>query len=89
MTKIKYTLEFQKNDSSFSIDKILYDNEHYSTPKKSSSTTPQESTSVINVQTNSPSLTHYPQVIPFYDTSFFKYKNYFQGFFLPDDYSLD
>ena len=22
-------------------------------------------------------------------TSFFKYKNYFQGFFLPDDYSLD
>ena len=25
----------------------------------------------------------------FYDTSFFKYKNYFQGFFLPDDYSLD
>ena len=28
-------------------------------------------------------------IIPFYDTSFFKYKNYFQGFFLPDDYSLD
>ena len=28
-------------------------------------------------------------MIPFYDTSFFKYKNYFQGFFLPDDYSLD
>ena len=24
----------------------------------------------------------------YYDTSFFKYKNYFQGFFLPDVYSL-
>ena len=36
-----------------------------------------------------PSLTHCQQIIPFYDTSFFKYKNYFQGFFLPDDYSLD
>ena len=35
------------------------------------------------------SLTHCSQIIPFYDTSFFKYKNYFQGFFLPDDYSLD
>ena len=27
--------------------------------------------------------------LSFCDTSFFKYKNYFQGFFLPDDYSLD
>ena len=44
---------------------------------------------MINVPTNLPSLTHCPQIIPFYDTSFFKYKNYFQGFFLPDDYSLD
>ena len=32
---------------------------------------------------------HVSQVIPFYDPSFFKYKNYFQGFFLPDDFSLD
>ena len=78
-----------KNDSSFSTDKTLQDNEHYSTLKKSSSNTPQESTSAINVQTNSPSLTHYPQVMHFYDTSSFKYKNYFQDFFLPDDYSLD
>ena len=78
-----------KNDSSFSTDKTLQDNEHYSTLQKSPSTTPQESTSAINVQTNSPSLTHYPQVIPFHDTSFFKYKNYFQVFFLPDDYFLD
>ena len=34
-------------------------------------------------------IVHRLQNIPFYDTSFFKYKNYFQGFFLPDDYSLD
>ena len=33
--------------------------------------------------------THTSQVILFYDPSFFKYKNYFQGFFLPDDFSLD
>ena len=33
--------------------------------------------------------THTSQVIPFYDPSFFKYKNCFQGFFLPDDFSLD
>ena len=32
--------------------------------------------------------THTSQVIPFYYPSFFKYKNYFQGFFLPDDFSL-
>ena len=35
------------------------------------------------------SLTHCPQIILFYDTSFFKYKNYFQGIFVHDDYSLD
>ena len=54
------------------------------TPKTS-----QKSVSAINVQTNFPSFTHCTQTIPFYDTSFFKYKNYFQGFFLPDDYTLD
>ena len=32
---------------------------------------------------------HSSQLVPFYDPSFFKYKMYFQGFFLPDDYSLD
>ena len=42
-----------------------------------------------NLQPHLPSLTHCQQIIPFYDTSFFNYKNYFQGFFLPDDYSLD
>ena len=49
----------------------------------------QKCVSAIIVQTNSPSLTHCPQIIPFYDTSFFKYKYYFQGFFLSDDYSLN
>ena len=44
-----------KCDSSFSTDTTLQ--EKYSTLKKSPSTTPQESASAINVQTNSPSLT--------------------------------
>ena len=77
-----------KHDPSFSTDTTLQQ-EIYSTLKQSTSNTPQESTSAINVQTNSPSLTQCSQIIPFYDTSFFKYKNHFQGFFLPDDYSLD
>ena len=76
-----------KFDTSFSTDTTLQDN--YSTLKTSPPKTPQQSTSAINVQTNSPFLTHCSQNIPFCDTSFFKYKNYFQGFFLPDDYSLD
>ena len=54
------------NDTDITSD----DKDHYTTLKKSSSTTPQESTSAINVQTNYPSLTNYPQVTPFYDTSF-------------------
>ena len=76
-----------KYDSSFSTDPILQEN--YSTPKNFPSNTPQETTSAKNVQTNSPSLTHCSQVIPFYDFFYFKYKNYFQCFFLPDDFSLD
>ena len=76
-----------KDDSSFSTDTTLQEN--YSTLNKSISNTPQKSVSAIYVQTNLPSLTYCPQIIPFYDTSFSKYKNYFQGFFLPDDYSLD
>ena len=76
-----------KKDSSFTPDTKLQEN--VSTLNKPSSKPPQETTSAINVQTNSPSLTHCTQIIPFYDTSFFKYKNFFQGFFLPDDYSLD
>ena len=75
-----------KCDSSFSTDSTLQEN--YSTLQQPPSTIPQESASAISVQTNSPSPIHCSQIVPFYDTSFFKYKNYFQGFFLPDDYSL-
>ena len=77
-----------KPDSSFLHDTTLQ-TENYSTLNKSISNTPQKVVTAINVQTNLPSLTDCPQIILFYDTSFFKYKNYFQGFFLPDDYSLD
>ena len=54
MMKIIYILESQK-DSSSSTDTTIQ--EKYSTLKKSPSNTPQESTSAINVQTNSSSLT--------------------------------
>ena len=75
-----------KHDSSFNDDNTLHD-ETFSTLKPSKSI--QNPISAIDVQTNSQSITLCSQIIPFYDTSFFKYKNYFQGFFLPDDYSLD
>ena len=77
-----------KSNSSFLQDTTLQ-TENYSTLKQPTHNTPQKLVSAINVQPNLPSLTHCQQIIPFYDTSFFKYKNYFQGFFLPDDYSLD
>ena len=78
-----------KSETPFSSDTTLQDNYSILLLKKSTPKTPQQSISAINVQTNSPSPTPCSQIIPFYDTSFFKYKNYFQGFFLPDDYSLD
>ena len=68
----------RKSETPFSTDTTLQDN--YSTLQKSTPKTPQQITSAINVQTNPPSLTHCSQIIPFYDTSFFKYKNYCQGF---------
>ena len=94
MTKNIYTLEIQKFNSTFSTEETLHEQEEtFSTTKKS---TPNkipkplsESTSAINVQTNSNPITLSQQILPFYDPSFFKYKTYFQGFFLPDDYSLD
>ena len=49
-----------KTETPFSIDTTLQDN--YSTIKKSTTKTPQQITSAINVQTNSPSLTHCSQV---------------------------
>ena len=77
-----------KSGSSFLHDTTLQ-TENYSTLNQLTHNTSQKSVSAINVQPNLQSLTHCPQIIPFYDTSSFKYKNYFQGFFLPDDYSLD
>ena len=77
-----------KSDSSFLLDTTLQ-TENYSTLKQLSPNILQKSVSAIDVQPNLRSLTHCPHIIPFYDTSFFKYKNYFQGFFLLDDYSLD
>ena len=77
-----------KSDSSFLHDTTLQ-TENYSTLNQLTPNTSQKSVSAINVQPNLPSLTHCPQIMPSYDKSFFKYKNYFQGFFLPDDYSLD
>ena len=68
-----------KSDSSFLHDTTLQ-TENYSTLKQLTPNTTQKSVSGINVQPNLPSLTRSPQIIPFYDTSFFKYKNYFQGF---------
>ena len=65
-----------KSDSSFLHDTTLQ-TENYSTLKQLTPNTTQKSVSAINVQPNRSSLTHSPQIIPFYD---FKYKNYFQGF---------
>ena len=83
-----------KNNSLFSPNETLHEREEsFSTitkPKLNPTPTSlSESTSAIDVQTNSTPMTHFPQVVPFYDPSFFKYETYFQGFFLPDDYSLD
>ena len=67
-----------KSDSSFLHDTTLQ-TENNSTLNQLSHTTSQKSVSAINVQPNLPSLTHCQQIIPFYDTSFFKYKNYFKA----------
>ena len=71
-----------KSDSSFLHDTTLQTEKYY-TLEQLTPNTAQKSVSAINVQSNLPSLTHSPQIISFYDTSFYKYKNYFQGFFPP------
>ena len=71
-----------ESDSSFLQDTTLQ-TEHYSTLNKLTPKTSQKSVSAINVQTDLPSLTHCPQIISFYDTSFFKYKNLISRFFPP------
>ena len=81
MTKNIYKIEFQTK-SPFSIDETLHEKgESFSTIKKSTTNkTPKplsESTSAIDLQTNSSPITHSPQIIPFHDPSFFKYKTFF------------
>ena len=66
-----------KPDSSFLHDTTLQ-TQNYCTLNKPISNTSQKSVSAINVQTNLPSLTHCPQIIPFYDTSFSSTKTIFK-----------
>ena len=70
MTKINIYTKIPKSDSSFLHDTTLQ-TENYSTLNKLTRKSSQK-VSAINVQPNLPSLTHCPQIIPFYDTSFFK-----------------
>ena len=71
-------LKFPSN-SNFTPDNALHD-ETFSTLTKPKSTSKSESTSAIDVQTNFKPSIRCSQVKPFDDTSFFKYKTYFQGF---------
>ena len=75
MTKNIFTLEFQNTFQLLFLIKLY-------TKKPKSIRTP-ESTSATDVQTNPQSSIHCSHIITFDDPSFFKYKNYFQGFFLP------
>ena len=68
-----------KSDSSFLHDTTLQ-TENYSTLNKLTRNTSQKSVSAINVQSNLPSLTHCPQIIPFYDTSILSTKTIFKVF---------
>ena len=77
-----------KQDSSFPTDNTLT-TETFSNIQKSKTTNTQHSTAAMNVQPNLSPTTHCSQIKPFYGPSLFKYKNHLQGFFLPDDYSLD
>ena len=90
---VKNYTRIPKDTSSFSSDKTLHEQETFSTITKPKPTikpkSSSETTSAIDVQTKSTSMTHSSQLVLFYDPSFFKYKMYFQGFFPPDDYSLD
>ena len=68
MTKIIYIPEFQN------LTLLSYKTQHckLKTLKQLTPNTAQKSVSAIIVQPNLPSLTHSSQIIPFYDTSFFK-----------------
>ena len=71
-----------KTNSSFSPDETLHEQETFSTINKPKHTiqpkSSSEITSAIDAQTNSTSMTHSSQLVPFYDPSFFKYKCIFK-----------
>ena len=84
----KKTIKLTSGDKLFAFIRSFYRLEGL--PNFSTITMPKTpSTNAIDTQQPIKLSTHSSQVIPFYDPSFFKYKNFFQGFFLPDDYSLD
>ena len=74
-----------KDNSSFSPDETLHEQETFSTiikPKPTIKPKPSSGiTSAIDVQTNSTSMTHSSQLVPFYDTSFSSTKCLFNVFF--------
>ena len=92
MMKNIYTLEFQNTIQFLLLTKHYMKKLFLKEKKKTEYIKTQgplpESNSTIVVQTNSHPVKHAAQFIPFYDPSFFKYKNNFQGIVLPDNYSL-
>ena len=89
MMKTLYILEFQNPIQILLLIITTLHYETFSTIKKPKSTFTPELTSAIDVLTNSKLSTHCSKSKPFYDTSFFKNRNNFEGFFLPGDYTLD
>ena len=70
-----------EHDSSFTTDNTSHEEIYSTINEKINVRTSKASTSAMNVQTPSRPATHCSQIIPLYDTSIFKYKNYFQGSF--------
>ena len=79
--------QIPKDNYSFSPDETLHEQETFSTITKPKPTikpkSSSEITSAMDVQTNSTSITHSSQLVPFYDPSFFKYKMFFSRFLSP------
>ena len=69
-----------KQDSSFTSDNSLQDKtETHSNNKSPMSITPHQPASATNVQSLSRLTTHCSQIIPFHDTSFFKYNSFLRA----------
>ena len=69
-----------KQSSVFTTDNT-FQTETFSTIQKFRTTNTQHSTAAINVQPNLSSTNHSSQIIPFYDTSFFKFIFFKVSFF--------